>query len=179
MVNLVARIATINDLDALKVTIHRAIEQLQSEFLTPAQVRTSHHVMGLDTQLLRDGTYFMLFDGERIAGCGGWSYRKTLFGGDASLVVREPETLDPLTDAARVRAMYTDPSYTRRGVGRTILQLCENAARGAGFVRTEMMATLAGEPLYRACGYQRMEPPIEVETDGVAVPLVKMGRILT
>jgi hypothetical protein len=87
-VKLTPRTATIDDLDALKITIRRAIDQLQSGFLTPDQIRASHQVMGLDTQLLRDGTYFMLLDGDTIAGCGGWSYRKTLFGGDASIVAR-------------------------------------------------------------------------------------------
>ncbi|MCE6984745.1 N-acetyltransferase, partial [Pseudomonas frederiksbergensis] len=80
----------------------------------------------------------MLLDGDTIAGCGGWSYRKTLFGGDASIVAREPERLDPAIDAARIRAMYTDPGYVRRGLGRMILDLCESAARTAGFVRSEM-----------------------------------------
>lgn len=175
---LTARIATIDDLAALNVTISRAIGTLQSDYLTPEQVHASHLVMGLDTQLLRDGTYFILFDGTSIAGCGGWSYRKTLFGGDASVIVREPETLNPITDAARVRAMYTDPDYVRRGIGRAVLQLCEDAARTAGFFRAEMMATLAGEPLYEACGYRRVEPPIEVVADEVAVPLVRMSKSL-
>lgn len=176
---LTARTAMIEDLDALKVTIRRAIDQLQSDYLTPDQVRASHQVMGLDTQLLRDGTYFILMDGETIAGCGGWSYRKTLFGGDSSVVTREPEALDPAVDAARVRAMYTDPDYVRRGVGRTILHLCENAARTAGFGRAEMMATLAGEPLYVACGYRRLEQPTDVlASDGVLVSLVRMGKAL-
>ena len=176
--NLIARIATIDDLDALKVTIARAIERLQSDFLSPEQVRASHAVMGLDTQLLRDGTYFILSDGDALAGCGGWSYRRTLFGGDASVVAREPETLDPATDPARIRAMYTDPAYVRRGVGRTMLRLCEDAARAAGFARAEMMATLAGEPLYAACGYRRLDVPVDMVAGGVAVPLVRMGRTL-
>lgn len=177
--NLTARTAMIEDLDALKVTIRRAIDQLQTGFLTPAQVRASHQVMGLDTQLLRDGTYFVLLDGDTIAGCGGWSYRKTLFGGDTSVVSREPEALDPAVDAARVRAMYTDPHYVRCGVGRTILHLCENAARTAGFGRAEMMATLAGEPLYVACGYRRLAQPTDVPAgEDVIVPLVRMGKAL-
>ena len=178
-VKLTPRTATIDDLDALKITIRRAIDQLQSGFLTPDQIRASHQVMGLDTQLLRDGTYFMLLDGDTIAGCGGWSYRKTLFGGDASIVAREPERLDPAIDAARIRAMYTDPGYVRRGLGRMLLDLCESAARTAGFVRSEMMATLAGEPLYTACGYRRLEAPIAAAAaDGVSVPLVRMGKSL-
>ena len=173
---LTSRIATTADLPALNAAIGRAIDQLQSGFLTPAEIKAGHQVMGLDTQLLRDGTYFILHDGEAIAGCGGWSFRRTLFGGDASIVDREPAALDPTLDAARIRAMYTDPDHVRRGVGREILRLCEDAARSNGFMRAEMMATLAGEPLYRACGYERLGGPIAVPTAGPPVPLVRMGK---
>ena len=120
-------------------------------------------MVGVGTQLLSDGTYIFLLAGDRIAGCGGWSYRRTLFGGDASVIAREQETLDPSTDAARIRAMYTDPDFTRRGVGRRELGLCERAAWDSGFRRAEMMATIAGEPLYRSCGYVRLEEPITAE----------------
>jgi GNAT superfamily N-acetyltransferase len=178
-VELRSRRATIADLPALAAVIVRAISQLQSGFLTPQEIEVSHQVMGLDTQLLRDGTYFILYDDETIAGCGGWSFRKTLFGGDASVIDREPAALDPAVDAARIRAMYTDPDYVRRGVGRVILGLCEDAARSRGFMRAEMMATLAGEPLYRACGYERLGEPIGVPTDGPPVPLVRMGKVFS
>jgi GNAT superfamily N-acetyltransferase len=172
------RVATLDDLDTIRVVVRRAIEQLQSGFLTPEQVAASHQVMGVDTQLLRDGTYILLLAGDRIAGCGGWSYRRTLFGGDASVIAREPETLNPLIDAARIRAMYTDPDFTRRGIGRRVLELCERAAWDAGFRRTEMMATMAGEPLYRSCGYERLNGPILASADNTTVPLVQMGRVL-
>jgi GNAT superfamily N-acetyltransferase len=173
------RVATLDDLDAIRFVVRRAIEQLQSDFLTPAQVAASHRVMGVDTQLLRDGTYILVLAGDRIAGCGGWSYRRTLFGGDTSVVAREPETLDPAGDAARIRAMYTDPSFTRRGIARRVLKLCERAAWDSGFRRTEMMATMAGEPLYRSCGYVRLEGPIAAGAGAAAVPLVRMGKSLT
>ncbi len=156
----------------------RAIEALQSDFLDPAQVAASHKVMGLDSQLVRDGTYFIVEEGARIAGCGGWSFRATLYGGDASIVGREPARLDPACDAAKVRAMYTDPAYARRGVGRIILGLCEKAARAAGFARVELMGTAAGVPLYRACGYAPLGPPEEADVDGVPVPLLRMGKAL-
>lgn len=158
--------------------MNRSIENLQSEFLDPAQVAASHHVMGLDTQLLRDGTYFIVEDGERVAGCGGWSFRATLYGGDASMVGREPERLDPARDAAKVRAMYTDPEFARRGVGRLILTLCENAARRAGFARVELMATAAGVPLYRACGYVPLAEGEEADVEGIGIPLLRMGKML-
>src|SRR5215213_6208831 len=113
--------------------MRRSIETLQDDFLTPEQVAASHKVMGLDTQLVLDGTYFVVESGKRIAGCGGWSWRSTLYGGDESLVSREPHALNPATDAARIRAMYTDPDFARQGVGRLVIRLCEEAARRAGF----------------------------------------------
>lgn len=158
--------------------MHRAIETLQGEFLTPAQIAASHKVMGLDSQLVKDGTYFIVEDGSRIAGCGGWSFRATLYGGDESIVGREPEMLDPARDAAKVRAMYTDPAFIRRGVGRLILALCEGAAREAGFARVELMATAAGVPLYRAAGYHPLGAAETAEVDGVRVPLLRMGKAL-
>lgn len=172
------RIATLDDLAALRAMMRRAIDRLQTGFLTPEQVRASHAVMGLDTQLLRDGTYFVVLDGNTIAGCGGWSFRATLYGGDASIVAREPAVLDPALDAARIRAMYTNPDYARRGIGRLVLTLCEDAAAAAGFGRAEMMATLAGEPLYHACGYRRLDAEISAAVDDVLVPLVRMGKPL-
>ena len=173
------RLATMDDLDALREVMRRSIATLQTGFLTPDQVRVSHAVMGLDTQLIKDGTYFMVEKEGRIAGCGGWSWRSTLYGGDESMVSREPEALDPAKDAARIRAMFTDPDFTRRGVGKLILSQCESAARAAGFTRTEMMATLAGEPLYRACGYREIERLSAAPVGGVAVPLVRMGKPLS
>ena len=141
------RLATLDDLDGLREVMRRSIETLQSGHLTPEQVRASHKVMGLDTQLIRDGTYFVVESGDRIAGCGGWSWRSTLYGGDASVVSREPEALDPTTDSARIRAMYTDPGFARQGVGRLVIRLCEEAAMRAGFRSATMMATMAGVPL--------------------------------
>ena len=134
--------------------------------------------MGLDAQLVRDGTYFIVESRKRIAGCGGWSWRSTLYGGDESIVTREPRALDPGTEPARIRAMYTDPDFTRQGVGRLVLQLCEEAAKAAGFRSATMMATMAGVPLYRACGYVEADSPIAANIDGVEVPLVRMEKAL-
>jgi len=170
------RIATLDDLDALHRVMARSIAQLQSDFLTPEQVAASHKVMGLDTQLVRDGTYFMVESGGCVAGCGGWSYRATLYGGDDSIVAREPARLDPATDAAKVRAMYTDPDFTRRGIGALILSLCEDAARAAGFARVELMGTAAGVPLYRAQGYEPAADLHHAVVDGVEVPLLRMEK---
>jgi len=172
------RLARIEDIEALRALMTRAIAQLQDSFLSPDQVRASHKVMGLDTQLVRDQTYFMVERDGRIAGCGGWSWRATLYGGDDSVVTREPAPLDPATDAARIRAMYTDPDFARQGVGRLVMDLCEGAARDHGFRRAEMMATLSGEPLYRACGYVPIEHILSAPIDGVRVPLIRMGKSL-
>lgn len=172
------RVASPDDLTALREVMRRSIEGLQDGFLNPEQVAASHKVMGLDSQLVTDSTYFIVEKGNRIAGCGGWSWRSTLYGGDESVVSREPEALNPATDAARIRAMYTDPDFKRQGVGRMVIQLCEEAAISAGFHRAVMMATMAGVPLYRACGYRETEDARAVEIDGVLVPLVRMERDL-
>ncbi len=172
------RLAQLEDIAALRAMMRRSIEQLQSDFLTPEQVRASHGLMGLDSQLVRDQTYFIVEKQGRIAGCGGWSWRATLFGGDDSVVEREPAPLDPMTDAARIRAMYTDPAFARQGVGTLIMELCERAAGACGFRRMEMMATLAGVPLYQARGYVPIEHLAPAPIDGVAVPMIRMARDL-
>jgi GNAT superfamily N-acetyltransferase len=172
------RVASLDDLDALRTVMRRSIEALQDEFLTPEQVRASHQVMGLDSQLVRDGTYFVVERAGRIAGCGGWSWRSTLYGGDESLVSREPRSLDPATEPARIRAMYTDPDFARQGVGRLVLKLSEEAAKHAGFSRATMMATLAGVPLYASCGYVEVEQLLSKPVRGVRVPLVRMEKQL-
>src|SRR5262245_4589100 len=121
------RLATRADLPALTALMDAAIGELQAAFLSPQQVAASRAIMGLDTQLIDDGTYLVIEEAGRIAGCGGWSRRATLYGGDHT-PGREPALLDPAIDAARVRAMYTHPDFARRGVGRLILSLCEAAA---------------------------------------------------
>jgi GNAT superfamily N-acetyltransferase len=172
------RPAVLEDQDALLEVMRRSIDQLQEGFLSAEQVQASRMVMGLDTQLIRDGTYFVVECSGRVAGCGGWSWRSTLYGGDSSLVSREPRPLDPSTEPARIRAMYTDPDFARQGVGRLVLKLCETAAMSAGFSRATLMATMAGVPLYEACGYVAAEPVHEASIDGVKVPLVRMEKPL-
>lgn len=178
MDSLTHRIATLDDVRAISTLMDRAIGELQRGFLSPAEIAASRAVMGLDTQLIVDGGYFLVEEAGRLAGCGGWSHRATLYGGDHSAALRDARLLDPAHDAARVRAMFTDPDFARRGVGRLILSLCENAARAAGFTRAEMMATLAGQPLYAACGYAPIERVSAAPVDGVVVPMVRMGKSL-
>ena len=178
IVTLTHRLATLDDLPALKSLMAAAIGELQTAFLSEAQVAASRSVMGLDTRLVSDGTYFLVEEDGALAGCGGWSRRATLYGGDHSASLRDDRLLDPLSEPARLRAMYTHPDFVRRGVGRLVVSLCEAAARAAGFTRMELMGTLAGEPLYLRCGYTPLERISSAPVDGVTVPLVRMGRAL-
>jgi GNAT superfamily N-acetyltransferase len=164
------RPATRDDIDALEVLIGLAIAELQKGFLDDEQIRSSAAIMGLDTQLVDDGTYFVIESDGVLAGCGGWSRRATLYGGDHS-ASRDSALLDP----AKVRAMYTHPGFARRGVGRLILSLCERAAAAEGFGRLELMATLSGEPLYRAYGFREVERT-EDARGGAPVPIVRMRK---
>ena len=170
------RIARMEELDALHALMELAIGELLKPFLNQAEIASSRTIMGLDSQLVKDGTYFAVEENGALAGCGGWSRRATMYGGDVS-PGRDPALLDPARDAARVRAMYTHPAFARRGVGRMILAACEEAARAEGFNRAELVATMAGLPLYLACGYQ----PVEHFTDdrgGTPVPLARMVKAL-
>ena len=170
------RLATTADIPAIAALQTRAIEQLQAGFLTPAQVEASHAGMGLDTRLIEDGTYFCVEDAatSALAGCGGWSRRATLYGGNHS-AGRDARRLDPATEPARIRAMYTDPAHVRRGVGRIVLQAAEAAAAAEGFYALTMAATEAGKPFYLACGY-RVESSFFDEAGAVPVPLHRMTK---
>ena len=172
-----SRLATKADIPALRTLMARAIDTLLGNFLDPGAVAASQAIMGLDTQLIADGTYFVIEEDGVIAGCGGWSRRATLYGGDHSEGVRDDAWLDPAHDAARTRAMYTDPALARQGVGRLVLQLCEKAAADEGFTRMELMATAAGVPLYKASGYDIAAATQRIIGDAV-VPLVRMTKML-
>jgi GNAT superfamily N-acetyltransferase len=170
------RIAVEGDIPALKRIMARAIHGLLPGFLTPEQVDASQTMMGLDAQLIADATYFIVEDDGNAVGCGGWSRRATRYGGGHS-PGRSDRLLDPASEPAKVRAMYTDPDQVRRGIGRMVLAAGEAAARAEGFARVELVATLAGEPLYRACGYE----PVEHFTDtngAVPVPMILMSKTL-
>lgn len=159
-------ISIITDLQTL------AIYELQKGYLDDAQIKASQASMGLDTQLIADGTYFCVFDGKTLVGCGGWSYRATLYGGNHS-AGRSARELDPKTDRARIRAMYTHPDHVRRGIGRLILDTSETAAKAWGFSDLEMAATEAGRPFYERCGYM-VENKFFDESGAVPVPLYTM-----
>lgn len=169
-----SRLATSDDIPALTRLMDAAILELQRAFLDEAQIESSRAIMGIDTELIDDGTYFVVESGADIAGCGGWSRRATLYGGNQT-PGRDSQLLDPAVDPARVRAMYTNPAYARRGVGRLILSLCEEAAAAEGFTRLELMSTLSGEPLYTAYGFWPLER-VKDDTGGAAVPLIRMEK---
>lgn len=163
------------DLPELQVLMELAIRELVGAFLDPPKVEASFEIMGVDTQLIEDETYFAIENDDRIVGCGGWSRRATLFGG-SHFKQRDARLLDPETEPARVRAMYTHPAYARRGIGRLVLTLCEAAAAKEGFRNLELMATVAGEPLYAAYGFT-VEERVEVPTSkGVRVPGARMSK---
>jgi GNAT superfamily N-acetyltransferase len=169
---LAARLAVEADAPVLRAVMEAAIAENLKPFLTPELIAASHAIMGLDTTLISDRTYWIIYGGAAVAGCGGWSRRATIYGGDHS-AGRNAALLDPAVDAARVRAMYTHPSWVRRGVGRLILRLSEEAAAREGFSRLELVATLSGEPLYRAYGFTELE---RLEDGGV--PLVRMAKTI-
>ena len=170
------RLATPADLPVLRSLMEAAITELQEPFLDARQIEASRTIMGLDTQLVLDNTYFIVEAGGQVVGCGGWSRRATLYGGDQT-PGRDPGLLDPKRDPAKVRAMYTHPSYARRGIGRLILSLCESAASDAGFSKVELMATMSGEPLYRASGFEPVERIMDAR-GGTPVPMVRMQKEL-
>jgi GNAT superfamily N-acetyltransferase len=174
------RLASSADIPALHSLIEASVRGLQKNDYTLEQIDGAlGTVLGLDTQLVADKTYFVAEAkaacARTIVGCGGWSNRKTLFGSDQA-PVREPEFLDPATDAAKIRAFFIHPDWARRGLGSKILDACESAARAAGFSRFEMGATLTGVPLYLQRGYhvlERIEVPLP---NGAALPIVRMAK---
>lgn len=165
-------IATLADVGAIKSLMHLAISELQKGYLTAVQIEASFAGMGLDTQLISDKTYFCVMEGDVLVGCGGWSRRATLYGGNHS-AGRNAQLLDPETDRARIRAMYTHPHHVKRGIGKMILEMGEQAAKAEGFKALEMAATMAGVPFYKKCGYH-VESEWEDTNGDVPVPLCTM-----
>lgn len=176
MAALALRVATSRDSDAIKALMQLAIEHLQSRYLTPAQLESSKAAVGLDSRLVEDGTYFVTHDGDKLVGCGGWSFRATLYGGNHSKG-RDDRILDPATERAKIRAMYTHPEQTRRGIGQMIIDAGEAAAREHGFREIELAASAAGKPFYLRCGYA-IEYEWLDERDVEPVPLARMVKAL-
>ena len=166
------------DVPQLEALIERSARDLSRGFYTERETESAiRYVFGVDSQLVADSTYLAVELDARLVGCGGWSRRRTLYGGDQR-PVGEQELLDPLRDAARIRAFFVAPEAARRGVGRNLLDACTNAAASAGFTKLELMATLPGVPFYEALGFNRVEDVIDVLPDGVPLRFVRMSRDL-
>jgi GNAT superfamily N-acetyltransferase len=178
-VTAVWRPATPADVPAIEALIAESARALCSADYPPAVVEAAlGTAWGCDTELIRDGTYFVAESDGRLAACGGWGKRKTLFGSDKQ-VGRESALLDPDIDAARIRAFFVHPDFARRGLARQLLAMCEREATAHGFRAAELMATLTGVPLYRACGYEgaeRVEFPLP---GGLRIAFVPMRKDLT
>ena len=170
------------DVPRMREVIEASVRGLQAEFYSPTQIeRALKSVYGVDTQLIADGTYFAAEDesvaSRTIVGCGGWSQRKTLYGGD-QYSGRQDSLLDPAQDAAKIRAFFVHPDWARQGIGGMILETCEEAARAAGFTRLEMGATLSGVSFYKAHGYALAEEQAVPLGGGEALPIIRMTKTL-
>lgn len=166
------------DIPDLKALIAESVMVLQAGDYSLVQREAAlGTVFGVDTQLITDQTYFVIVAADEIVACGGWSFRKTLFGANA-LAGREDNRLDPAVDAARIRAFFVKPGWTRRGLGGQILRACEAAATAAGFHRFELGATLTGIPLYKTFGYEPIETTQAQMEGGLSLEIVRMGKVL-
>jgi GNAT superfamily N-acetyltransferase len=170
------RQATLADQPALTALIARSARELSRSEYTPEVVEGAlRGAFGVDTQLIRDGTYFVVASGDAIVGCGGWSYRRTLFGSDSG-PARDASELDPSVDAAKIRAFFIDPAHARRGLGTLLLNHCESEAAARGFTRFEMMATLPGQKLYAARGYVPIGHVTHELAPGLSIEFVPMRK---
>ncbi len=171
------RLANENDIPAIEALIPLSVRGLQAAHYSAAQMDAAlGTIFGIDRQLIADRTYFAVDSSEGVlVGCGGWSKRRALFGGDAHRSEGNPE-LDPKTDAARIRAFFVHPQFARQGIARAIMVACEQAIIDAGFRRVEISATLAGEPLYLAFGYTVVERYRIPMRDGLQLPVVRLTK---
>jgi GNAT superfamily N-acetyltransferase len=173
----VIRKARLEDRAAIEELIAESARGLSREDYSGPQIEAAlATVYGVDTDLILDGTYFVAEGGGALVGCGGWSRRRTLFGGDR-YAARDSSELDPETEPARIRAFFVHPAHARKGIGRAILAACEGAARASGFRSLELMATLPGLKLYRACGYEAVGR-VEHEAGDVSIEFVPMRKDL-
>lgn len=170
------RTATMADCGAIESLVAISARTLGRNDYSAEQIEGAlAGAFGLDTQLIEDGSYFIVEARDELVGCGGWSRRATLFGSDHHRL-RDATTLDPATDAARIRAFFVHPKHARCGIGRMLLEHCEREARRMGFVHFELMATLPGKRLYQAYGYQPDETVHYPLGDGLTIPFVAMSK---
>jgi len=172
------RLARMEDVSTLKQLIPESARGLSKGFYTEQQVKSAiTYIFGVDTQLVKDETYYVAEAEGTIVRCGGWSKRKTMFGGDQMKAEADP-LLDPQTEAGRIRAFFIHPQWARKGIGRRIIQACEDAAKTDGFTRMELVATMPGEPLYAAMGYEVTKRFDQTVADGTLIPLAHMKKSL-
>ena len=170
------RNATPADLPGLRALIAASVRGLSVGYYTPAQAESALvHVFGPDTQLIADGTYYVVESNGTLVAAGGWSHRRTHFGGDQMKSGDDPQ-LDPATEPARIRAFFVHPAWARRGLGRLMFEHCRSAARAAGFRELTLVATLPGVPLYDSLGFVAGERFVVPMADGVELPVVRMTR---
>ncbi len=168
------RLACDDDVDAIERLITRSVRALSRGYYSPEQIEAAlTHVFGVDTQLIVDETYYVIEIDERLAAAGGWSKRRTLYGGDQAKGVEDP-LLDPSVDAARIRAFFVDPDFARRGLARQLYNECAKRSRAEGFDRFELMSTAPGEPLYRALGFTAVEQVTANLPGDIDVPFMRM-----
>jgi GNAT superfamily N-acetyltransferase len=175
-VNSIIRKASLADRERIKELIDESARGLSREYYSQDQIEEAiRTVFGVDTDLIRDGTYLIAESGRQVVGCGGWSKRKTLFGGD-QFNSRDDALLDPLSEPAKIRAFFVHPDFARQGIARQILTVCETEAANAGFRSIELMATLPGVPFYKSCGYSEMGA-IDLELgQNVRLELIRMSK---
>lgn len=172
------RHAEASDIPALEKLIPQSVRLLSTNYYTAEQIESGlTYIFGVDSQLIEDGTYYVAHVDGEIVGCGGWSKRRTLYGGDQAKTEVD-SLLNPEVDAARIRAFFVHPDRKRQGIGSRIMQACEQAAKQSGFAVLELVATLPGEPLYKAFGYEAVERFEIVLPDGITLPLIRMTKRL-
>lgn len=172
------RLAKMEDVPHLRQLIPVSVRALSAGYYTAQQVESAiRHIFGVDSQLIADGTYFAAAADDQIVGCGGWSKRKTLFGGDQAKTGVD-DLLDPGQDPARIRAFFVHPQWARQGIGKRIIQMCEAGAQRDGFRTMELAATLPGEPLYAVLGYVVTKRFDVAMPDGVTLPVAHMTKSL-
>jgi len=175
--NYVIRPALLSETAAISELIAASARGLSSEHYSVEQIEAAVlGIFGVDSELIHDGTYFVAEENAQLIGCGGWSQRRTLFGGDQA-ASRECGKLDPQVDAARIRAFFVHPNWARRGVATALLDRCEKGAAAGGFRALELMSTLPGVAFYRAKGYET-SAPILYETSGLSLKFVPMRKRL-
>ena len=172
------RLATFEDVPVLQALIAESARGLSEGYYTKAETEAAiKYVFGVDSQLIEDGTYYVVESKGAIAACGGWSRRSTLYGGDQHKGIADP-LLNPATDAARIRAFFVHPDFARQGIGKMLIKVCEKAAHQYGFSKVEIGSTLPGVPLYEAMGYHTIKKMRVPMPDGTSLPVVNMKKDL-